>query len=219
MIASLFLKAGKHREPWLMRQIMPRYTWLLKRALDRPIYVYGAAGLGIVAAVGAYFAVGKTFMPTMDEGAIIMQTAKLPSVDLKRTIKVDLAVEKAIIKQVPEVLNMVSRVGSDELGLDPMGLNESDMFMVLKPKDQWTVPTKEAILDEIRAVMKDFPGDRLRFHPADRNAHLGNAHRQPRRSRDQDLRSRSQGARRASAANPGDRLKGARRVRGIHRRQ
>ncbi|HKJ72937.1 MAG TPA: CusA/CzcA family heavy metal efflux RND transporter, partial [Alphaproteobacteria bacterium] len=158
VIASLFLKAGKHRDPWLMRQIMPRYTWLLKRALDRPIYVYGAAGLGIVAAVGAYFAVGKTFMPTMDEGAIIMQTAKLPSVDLKRTIKVDLAVEKAIIKQVPEVLNMVSRVGSDELGLDPMGLNESDMFMVLKPKDQWTVPTKEAILDEIRAVMKDFPG-------------------------------------------------------------
>ncbi len=158
VISSLFLKTGQHGEPWLMRQLLPRYAWALQRALLRPVYVYGLAGVGIVVAVLAYMAVGKTFMPTMDEGAIIMQTAKLPSVNLDRTVKVDLSVEQSIIKNVPEVLSMVSRVGSDELGLDPMGLNESDMFMVLKPKSEWKVENKEAILDEIRAVMKDFPG-------------------------------------------------------------
>ncbi len=158
VISSLFLKTGAHGEPWLMRKILPRYSWLLERALKRPIIVYGFAAIGIVAAIGAYLAVGKTFMPTMDEGAVIMQTAKLPSVNIDRTIKVDLSVEKAILQQVPEIENIVSRLGSDELGLDPMGLNESDMFMVLKPKDEWKVKSKDALLDEIRGVMKDFPG-------------------------------------------------------------
>ena len=158
VIASLFLKTGVHGEPWLMRKILPRYAWMLDRALARPIYVYGAAGLGIAAAVVAYLAVGKTFMPTMDEGAVIMQTAKLPSVNIDRTVKVDLSVEQALKERVPEIQSVVSRLGSDELGLDPMGLNESDMFMVLKPKEEWRVKTKDALLDEIRGVMRDFPG-------------------------------------------------------------
>jgi len=53
---------------------------------------------------------------------------------------------------------VVARVGSDELGLDPMGLNETDTFLVLKPKDQWRMPNKEALIEEIRKVMEQTPG-------------------------------------------------------------
>jgi len=57
----------------------------------------------------------------------------------------------------------VSRTGSDELGLDPMGLNDTDSFLILKPHEEWTVPDKAALVEDIRAVMADFPGVTFAF--------------------------------------------------------
>ncbi|MDD3354332.1 efflux RND transporter permease subunit, partial [Zoogloea sp.] len=105
----------------------------------------------------------KTFMPTMDEGDLIMQLEKLPSISLPQTIATDLRVQQAILKAVPEVKAIVARSGSDELGLDPMGLNQTDTFLVLKPQDQWRQADKEWLTDQLRAVMADFPGIALTF--------------------------------------------------------
>ncbi len=60
--------------------------------------------------------------------------------------------------KVPEVKGVVSRVGSDELGLDPMGLNQTDNFLVLKPRDEWRMESKEALSDELRKVLDEIPG-------------------------------------------------------------
>jgi len=117
----------------------------------------------LVAAAGAYALLGKTFMPTMDEGDIIMQLEKLPSISLAQTIATDLRVQQAILKAVPEVKAIVARSGSDELGLDPMGLNQTDTFMVLKPRDEWRQPNKDWLTDQLRQVMGDFPGIALTF--------------------------------------------------------
>jgi len=62
------------------------------------------------------------------------------------------------MEQVPEVTGIVARTGSDELGLDPMGLNQTDSFLVLKPRDEWRMASKEELVDEIRTVLKSFPG-------------------------------------------------------------
>ena len=62
------------------------------------------------------------------------------------------------MEQVPEVKGVVARVGSDELGLDPMGFNQTDTFLMLKPRDQWRKPDKEWLTDQLREVLKDFPG-------------------------------------------------------------
>jgi cobalt-zinc-cadmium resistance protein CzcA len=111
----------------------------------------------VIAAI-AYIAVGKAFMPTMDEGSIIVQLAKLPSVTLERSLQIDMAVERAVLERVPEVNEAVARTGSDEIGLDPMSLNETDLFLMLKPRSEWQAPNKGAILNKLRDVMKDFPG-------------------------------------------------------------
>ena len=97
-------------------------------------------------------------MPTMDEGDIILQLEKLPSITLEQSVALDGQVQKNLRKNVPEIATIVSRVGSDELGLDPMGLNETDTFLVLKPKDQWRMKSKEALIEEIRKVMVQTPG-------------------------------------------------------------
>jgi cobalt-zinc-cadmium resistance protein CzcA len=102
--------------------------------------------------------VGKSFMPTMDEGDLIVQLEKLPSINLEQSLDIDLRVQKALLARVPEVIGVVARSGSDELGLDPMGLNETDSFLVLAPREQWRMDNKDELVAAIRAVLEDFPG-------------------------------------------------------------
>jgi cobalt-zinc-cadmium resistance protein CzcA len=94
----------------------------------------------------------------MDEGDIIVQLEKLPSITLKSSIELDGQVQKNILEHIPEVKTIVARAGSDELGLDPMGLNETDTFLVLKPKEEWRMKTKEELIEAIRKVMSHTPG-------------------------------------------------------------
>ena len=158
VIASFLLKPGAHGDAWLMRKFAPLYSGALAKALARPRPLFIAVGAALAAAAIGYVAIGKTFMPTMDEGSIIIQLAKLPSINLDRSMAVDRAVQKAVLEHVPEVSEAVARTGSDEIGLDPMGLNETDLFLMLKPRAQWRVTDKEAIVENLRVLMKDFPG-------------------------------------------------------------
>jgi cobalt-zinc-cadmium resistance protein CzcA len=158
VIASLVLRPGQHGEAWLMRKLMPLYSAALADVLKAPRRLFLGVGAAFAVAAIAYLMVGKTFMPTMDEGAIVMQYAKLPSINLDRSVTVDRAVQKAILERVPDVREAVGRVGTDEIGLDPMGLNETDLFLMLKPRAAWQAGSKDEIAEQVRNVMKDFPG-------------------------------------------------------------
>ncbi|MCC7247817.1 MAG: efflux RND transporter permease subunit [Lysobacter sp.] len=163
VLASLLLKEGAHREPWLMRKLDALYRPLLESALTHPARAAAGAAAALALGIAAYAGTGKTFMPTMDEGDILLQLQKPASIGLQRSLQIDLAVEKAILAEVPEVRHIISRVGSDELGLDPMGLNESDMFMQLAPREEWRSPDKDALIERIRRIMDDFPGVEFGF--------------------------------------------------------
>jgi len=163
VLSSFLLRGGHHREPLLMRLLTRGYRALLKSCLAFPLPAYLLAAVGIGLVVVAYGAVGKAFMPTMDEGSVIMQITKLPSISLKASIDGDLLIQRALKEKVPEVERIVARVGSDELGLDPMGPNETDTFLVLKPKDQWRVPDKTWLVEQLREAMADLPGVEFAF--------------------------------------------------------
>nr|WP_221773630.1 CusA/CzcA family heavy metal efflux RND transporter [Novosphingobium piscinae] len=147
-----------HHEPWLMRQLSPRYGRMLNLAFAHQRTVFVGAGAALVLAGVAYAVTGKTFLPTMDEGSVIVQLTKLPSVSLDHSTAGDMRVQQAILEQVPEVTEVIARVGSDELGLDPMGLNETDSFLQLKPRSEWRVSDKDWLVDQLRQVMAGFPG-------------------------------------------------------------
>ncbi len=163
VLSSFVLKQGSHGEPWLMRVLTRGYKAALGACLRFTAPVYGVAFIGLVAMVVAYTAVGKSFMPTMDEGSVIMQVTKLPSINLDASIAGDLLIQKRLMAKVPEIERIVARVGSDELGLDPMGLNETDAFLVLKPKHEWRVQDKEWLVAELRTAMSDLPGFEFAF--------------------------------------------------------
>ncbi|MCG2839935.1 CusA/CzcA family heavy metal efflux RND transporter [Sandaracinobacter sp. RS1-74] len=156
VLSSFGLKSGHHGEPWIMRQLSPRYHALLETAFAHKRVVYGLAAAGLVIAGMAYGAVGKTFMPTMDEGSVIVQLTKLPSISLDQSVTGDMAVQRAL-RAVPEVQDVIARVGSDEIGLDPMGPNETDSFVRLKPQSEWR-GDKDFVVGEMRKAIEGLPG-------------------------------------------------------------
>jgi len=158
VLSSYLIGKVSHEEPWLVRKLQGVYRPALEWSLAHGRTVIVAALVALVATGGVFTLIGKTFMPTMDEGNIIIQLEKLPSISLQESIGIDQRVERAVLEQVPEVAGMVARTGSDELGMDPMGLNQTDMFLVLKPRDQWRMQTKEELIDRLRTVMDKFPG-------------------------------------------------------------
>jgi len=163
VVASWVVHADAHEEPWLSRNLGKLYQPLLQRALARPAGLLVGAAVLLVASVLLFPFVGKTFMPTMDEGDLIIQLETVPSINLQSSIHSVQQVEQALMANVPEVVRVVSRTGSDEIGLDPMGLNETDIFLQLKPRDEWEVGSKQALEDKLRAVMLGFPGINFAF--------------------------------------------------------
>ena len=158
VMASWLLHTGPAHEPWLMRHLNRFYARLLASAMRHERLMIGGALAALAGAAMLFGVIGKSFMPTLDEGDIIMQLEKLPSIGLDNAVALDLRVQQALLARVPEVSSVVARSGADELGLDPMGLNQTDTFLVLKPRDQWRKPDKEWLTSQLRTVMEDFPG-------------------------------------------------------------
>jgi cobalt-zinc-cadmium resistance protein CzcA len=158
VLASFLLKQVSHEEPWLVKKALAVYEPVLLWCLAHAKLIVSSALVLLVFTALAYMQIGKTFMPSMDEGDIIIGTEKLPSINLQQSISTDLNVQRAILSQVPEIKGVFSRVGSDELGLDPMGLNQTDNFLILKPTDEWRMDTKQELIDELRKVMAQLPG-------------------------------------------------------------
>ena len=156
-LASLVLRVQGAHEPALMRRLLAGYVRLRDVCWRHPRRLFGVAIASLVLSGGLYTQIGKTFMPTLDEGDILVQLQKDSSITLDASVELDKRVQQAILAKVPEVQSVVARVGSDELGLDPMGLYETDTFLVLKPRDQWR-GSKEDIIDALRQVLDGFPG-------------------------------------------------------------
>jgi cobalt-zinc-cadmium resistance protein CzcA len=158
VLASFLLGQVSHKEPWLPALLKRLYQPALDWSLNHVGIVVSVALTLLLMTVILFNQVGKTFMPVMDEGDLIVQLEKLPSITLDQSVETDRRVQQTLLQQVPDIQGIVARTGADELGLDPMGLNETDMFMVLKPRSEWQSDSKEDLKDRIRAVMDKFPG-------------------------------------------------------------
>lgn len=97
-------------------------------------------------------------MPTLDEGDLILIVEPMPSISLEASKELNLVIQKELKEKIPEIKTIVARTGTDELGLDPMTLNQTDTFLILKPKEEWKVSSKQEIMNNIMAVLKPFTG-------------------------------------------------------------
>ena len=164
-LAFWFAKSKTHyEETWLLRKIRSFYEPCLRFSIGKPQLAAGSAIVLFVVSLLVGTSLGVVFMPRLDEGDLAIQVWRLPSVSLDESVATALQVEQSL-RTFPEVIKVVSRTGSPEVATDPMGIELSDVFAVLKPKDEWvSAQTKEELIEKMRhAILKSVHGVGLGF--------------------------------------------------------
>ena len=158
VVSSFVLKQAPHKDTAINKFFLALYEPFLDFVLKHTKIVFSIALAFLVACFSLIIFIGSEFMPTLDEGDIILSIETPPSISLEQSKDLNLRIQKQLLSEVSEIKNIIARTGSDELGLDPMGLNQSDTFIALKPKEEWEVSTKEEIQEKIKNALVNFKG-------------------------------------------------------------
>jgi cobalt-zinc-cadmium resistance protein CzcA len=165
VLASIGFKGttGDH-EPRLVRWLKDRYRPWLHRTVARPLHTASIAAAIFVASMVLVPFMGGEFIPKLDEGSVALQAWRLPSVSLSESLKSTTLIEKTL-KQFPEVVTVVSRTGQAEIPTDPMGVETSDIYVILKDHYEWTTAaTKEGLVAAFNeALEREVPGNVLSY--------------------------------------------------------
>lgn len=158
VLAAVLMKPRATEESGpLLERWRRGYHRLLERAIrGTPLVVLLAAAVLVGGAALIPF-IGREFVPIMDEGTIVVNMMRLPSISLTESLKISGEVERMLL-DISDVHSVVSRTGANELGTDPMGMELSDMYVLLKPKSEWQAKSKEGIEDQVRRRLEKVPG-------------------------------------------------------------
>jgi cobalt-zinc-cadmium resistance protein CzcA len=157
VLASFFLKRGNENDVFIMRWLKRFYMPSLKYSLTHRLKVVASAMVMLLASLLLFPFIGKEFVPVLDEGSIVINVTRLPSIALEDSLNIMTAIEREIMK-FQEVKSVVSRTGTDEIGTDPMGPELSDVFITLKPQAEWRFKTKEELKEKMRETLDNIPG-------------------------------------------------------------
>lgn len=158
VLSSFILKIRPDKESALIRRLIKYYKPSLDFAIKHTAAVFLAVILLFTGSLYLASKTGKTFMPTMDEGTMIAMIESLPSLSLEESVELNQKIQTKLMKDVPEISAIIARTGTDELGLDPMSLNDTDTFFILKPADEWRVKSKEWVKTQIRNSLDSLVG-------------------------------------------------------------
>ncbi len=164
VLASLLLpRIPEEKEPWLVRLARRLYAPVLHLALrNRAVVLLLAAGaLGMAVLMAR--SLGSEFVPRLSEGAFVVGILRLPGTDLEESLRYNTRIEKALLAEFPDEIDHVwSRCGTAEVATDPMGPEETDMFVTLRPRSQWTkARTQDELAELIEEELKGLPGQRI----------------------------------------------------------
>jgi cobalt-zinc-cadmium resistance protein CzcA len=146
-------RTGEH-ETWLLRVLRPRYARALRRLMRHRSLAVAAAFAMLVGAGALATRLGAEFIPQLDEGDLVVEERRLPGVALSESVQTGLRLERAL-RRIPEVDTVVTKTGSPEVATDPMGIEQSDLYLKLKPRSEWRPGVAKAdIAAEISGLME-----------------------------------------------------------------
>ena len=160
VVSTFFFKKGKvsEKESPVIKFLKPFYHKTLLFALNRKVLVVGLAVVLFSVSIFLFTRLGGEFIPTLDEGDILIELRRLPSISLTESIHTSQMLE-AELKSIPEVINVVSKTGRPEIATDPMSIYQSDVYVKMKPREEWkTAKTKEEMIEKMTEVMSRIPG-------------------------------------------------------------
>ena len=165
VLASILLpKRLEEREPLAIRIIKRLYAPVLRFTMHHKLAVIGfAVGLLVVAFGMIAPNLGSEFVPHLSEGGIVVNIVRLAGVDLEESIRYNTRMEQTLLRQFPdEILYAWSRIGTAEVATDPMGVELSDIFITLRPREEWKrAQTQDELAALIQRELRDLPGQRI----------------------------------------------------------
>ncbi len=163
VLADLALKQEPEREFGFIKKFHHGYLALLDRAMRRPGLTLGLAGGILIASLGAIPFIGTEFMPTLDEGAIAINVVRLPNASIEGSVRVADFMEKQL-RQFPKIESVICKTGRAEISEDPMGPEQTDVFIVLKHRKHWSSGrNREDLENAINRDLSIIPGLRFSF--------------------------------------------------------
>ncbi len=163
VLAEWLLARAKEREFGFIRRFHATYLRLLDGAVSRPRTTLAVALAALVGAAALTPLIGTEFMPPLDEGSIAINVVRLPNASLDGSVKVAQYIEQRLLT-FPEVRTVVSKTGRAEISEDPMGPEQTDVFIMLKPRQEWpTGRNKAALVEAINQDLSQIPGLRFSF--------------------------------------------------------
>jgi len=163
VLSASFLKTDPEKEFWFIRRFHEWYLRILDRAVRRPVITIGTAFAVLAGSVALTPLIGTEFMPPLDEGAIAINVVRLPNASLDGSVRVSRLIEQRLQK-FPEIETVISKTGRAEISEDPMGPEQTDVFIMLRPRRQWKSGySKTELVEAIQRDLSAIPGLRLSF--------------------------------------------------------
>ncbi|WP_264816800.1 efflux RND transporter permease subunit, partial [Gluconobacter kondonii] len=160
VIGALAMRSANHHDDTRLVAFLRRgYGPMLNWCENRPRTLFGTTFAIFAFSVWTGLHLGGEFIPSLDEGALTVTTTRLPSISLPEALK-EVSLQERILRRFPEVTSVVSNTGTSAIPTDPMGVNETDSFIFLKPPSQWTTAhTQEGLVTAMSQVLgTELPG-------------------------------------------------------------
>jgi len=166
VLTSLWVRqAAGHSEGRLVRWLQARYRPLLLKALAAPSLVLGGAVVLVINAALLSSQLGTEFVPRLSEGTLAINTVRLASVSLEESVRYGTQLERVLLQSFPDEVDEVwTRTGTAEVATDPMGIEQSDLFVTLHPRDRWTrADTQSELTAQMQETLAVLPGMNVVF--------------------------------------------------------
>ncbi len=162
-MASWVIQPRGEHMTWVIAALRRLYRPTLEAGLRRPGLAAGLAAAVLVLSGWVGAGLGVEFVPRLQEGDLVVQTARLPSLSPAEALRGASQVE-ASLQRFPEVERVASRSGAPALATDPMGLEEADILVKLAPRERWSHPDLESLVAAMAAQLEvEAPGAELNF--------------------------------------------------------
>ena len=150
----VFRRRVAEKETWLMRKAGQAYVPVLRRALRFPLLTAGVAALVFLTSVGVVPYLGAEFIPTLDEGSIVVMMYRVPGISVAESLHGNEIIEN-VLREFPEVQTVYCRTGRPEVATDPMAIDQSDVYVFLKPASEWPLSrTKDDLISAMKTKLE-----------------------------------------------------------------
>jgi cobalt-zinc-cadmium resistance protein CzcA len=156
-VLSLYFFRGRvtEKETWLMRAANQAYVPVLRRAMRFPVVTTCVAALVFAASLAAVPYLGAEFIPTLDEGSIVVMMYRVPGISVAESLHGNEIIEN-VLREFPEVQTVYCRTGRPEVATDPMAIDQSDVYVFLKPPSKWPLRrSKEDLIASMKTKLEE----------------------------------------------------------------